>query len=161
VAYSCNVPVPTRVSKLARGLASEVFEPQRRDRHTLVAKRLGEGDPGTLTRQVRDAIAGQPPFAARVTGVDAFDDPPMGTGPVVYLAVESPGLQRLHAALCGQFDLVGDIEGEEYVPHVTIARGGDAARLVGREVDLEWTVDSVFVWSAAYGERVERISLPA
>jgi 2'-5' RNA ligase len=161
VAYSCNVPVPAEVSRLARGLAAELHEATPQDRHTLVAKRFEDDDPRALARGVREAIAGLPPFAARMTGVDVFYDPPTGTAPVAYLAVESPGLHRLHAALCERFDPVGDIEGEAYVPHVTIARGGDADRLVGREVDLEWTVDSVVVWSAGYGEAVERISLPA
>ena len=161
MAYSCNVPVPTEVSRLARGLASEAFEATPRVRHTLVAKRLGDGDPGPLARRVREAIAGLPPFAARVTEVDVFYDPPMGEGPVAYLAVESPGLHRLHGALCERFDPGGDSEGDDYVPHVTVARGGDADRLVGRAVDVEWTVERVFVWSADYGERVERISLPA
>ena len=161
MAYSCNVPVPSEVSRLARGLAADLLDATPRDRHTLVAKRLGDGDPQHLARGVREAIAGVPPFAARVTGVDVFRDPPTGSAPVAYLAVESPGLQRLHAALCERFDPVGDIEGDQYKPHVTIARGGDADRLAGRTVDLEWTVDSVFVWSAGYGEAVERISLPA
>ena len=162
MAYSCNAPVPTEVSRLARGLASESFEAAPRDRHTLVVKRLGlDGDPGTLSRRVREAIAGTPPFAARVTGVDVFRDPPMGTAPVAYLAVESPGLLRVHEQLCEEFEPIDGLEGDDYVPHVTVARGGDAARLAGREVDLEWTVDSVFVWAAEYDERVERISLPA
>lgn len=159
--YSCNVPVPTEVSRLARGLATETFEATPRDRHTLLAKRLGEDGPGVLAREVRELIAGLPPFSARVTGVDAFYNPPMGSAPVAYLIVESPGLYRLHEMLCERFDPVPQLEGNEYSPHVTVARGGDADRLVGREVEFEWTVDSVFVWSADYGERIERISLPA
>lgn len=161
MAYSCNVPVPSSVSRLARGLAAELREATPRDRHTLVAKRFEDDDPRALARGVREAIAGTPPFAARVTGVETFDDPPTGAAPVAYLAVESPGLRRLHEALCARFDPVDGIEGDDYDPHVTVARGGDAARLAGREVDLEWTVDAVFVWSAGYGEAVERISLPA
>lgn len=159
--YSCNVPVPSAVSRLARGLAADLIDATPRDRHTLVAKRLGDGDPRTFAREVREAIEGIPPFAARVDGVDLFRDPPTGTAPVAYLAVESPGLRRLHAALCERFDPIEGLEGDDYDPHVTIARGGDAHRIAGREVDLEWTVDAVFVWSAGYGEAVERISLPA
>ena len=162
MAYSCNAPVPTEVSRLARGLASEAFEATPRDRHTLVVKRLGlDGDPAALARGVRAVVDGIPPVAARVTGVDVFRDPPMGTGPVAYLAVESPGRRRLHAALGERFDVVEGLEGDDYVPHVTVARGGDADRLAGRDVDVEWTVDSLFVWAAEYDERVERISLPA
>lgn len=159
--YSCNLPVPSEVSRLARGLAADLIDATPRDRHTLVAKRLGDGDPRTLAREVRAVIEGIPPFAARVDGIELFREPPTGTAPVAYLVVESPGLRRLHAALCERFDPVPGLEADEYDPHVTIARGGDAYRLLGREVEYEWTVDAVFVWSAGYGEPVERISLPA
>jgi len=159
--YSLNAAVPSSVGRLASGFASDLLDADVREHHTLVVKRLGDEDPSSLAADVRSVVAGTEPFPARVTGVGLFDDPPTGAAPVAYLRVESPGLHRLHRRLCERYDPVETLEADEYVPHVTIARGGDAARLVGREVDLEWTVDSVFVWSAAYGERVERISLPA
>lgn len=158
--YSCNVPVPSAVSRLARGLASEAFRATPRDRHTLLVKRLGEGDPGTLARSVREAVEGIPPFAVSVTGVDVFENPPTGTAPVAYLAVESAELGRLHRALCAEFDPVEELEGDDYVPHVTVARGGDAGDLAGRAVDHEWSVETLLLWSGDYGEPVERISLP-
>lgn len=158
--YSCNVPVPSEVSRLARGLATELFDATPRDRHTFVLKRFGEGDPQQFARAVRETLAGAPPFPVHVTKVDAFWDPPSGSAPVVYLHVESPPLRRLHHRLCQRFDPIEGLEAAEYDPHITIARGGDAATLVGRSVDIEWTVDSLFVWSAGYGETVERISLP-
>ncbi len=158
--YSLNTPVPTAVSRLARGLAAECREATPRDRHTLVVKRLGEGDAGTLAREVRARLVGTTPFEARVTGVDVFTDPPTGRAPVAYLAVESPGLEAIHRRLCERFDPVEGIEGDGYVPHVTIARGGDADRLAGRELDLAWTVDGLLVWAADYREAAERIALP-
>lgn len=158
--YSLNVPVPPAVARLARGLASERFDATPRDRHTLVVKRLGDGDPHSLAHQLRDALAGTPPFAIRLTGVEAFDTPTTGRGPVVYLAVESSALVELHRTLCERFDPVEGIEGDEYVPHVTVARGGDAGGLVGRSVEFEWTADALVLWSARYDEPVERISLP-
>jgi 2'-5' RNA ligase len=160
--YSCNAPVPREIARLARGLAAECFEATPRDRHSLLLKRLGEGDPGALAGDVRSALSGTPPFEARVTGVECFRDPPVGRGPVAYLAVESPAIEAIHRKLCAAFDPIDELEGEAYVPHVTIARGGDAGRLAGREIDpITWTVESLSVWSAAYDALVERISLPA
>jgi 2'-5' RNA ligase len=157
--YSLNVPVPAEISRLARGLTVDLLDATPRDRHTLVVKRLGEGDPGPLTSEVRSRIVGTRPFRARVTGVDVFDDPPTGPAPVAYLGIDSPGIEQLHSRLCERFDPIDGIEGDEYVPHVTIARGGDADRLAGRDLDLEWTVDSLLVWSTEYREPTERLSL--
>jgi len=159
--YSLNVPVPADVSRLARGFASELFDATARDRHTLVVKRFDDvGDHVSLARRVRTELAGTPPFALRLTGIEAFDPPTTGRGPVVYLAVESPALLDLHHALCDRFGAIEGLEGDEYAPHVTIARGGDANRLVGRSVEFEWVVDALIVWSARYDEPTERISLP-
>lgn len=158
--YSLNVPVPADVSKLARGLAANCLTATPRDRHTLVAKRLGDGGPSSLGRDVRRSLAGLDPFTARVTGVDVFRNPPTGRAPVAYLRVEAPQLERLHAVLCDRFDPIEGIEGDDYVPHITVARGGDADRLAGSEVSTEWTVDSLVIWAADYGEVAERISLP-
>ena len=159
--YSVNVPVPADVSRLARGFASELFDATARDRHTLVVKRFDAiDDHASLARRVRTELAGTPPFALRLTGIEAFDPPTTGRGPVVYLAVESPALLDLHHTLCDRFGAIEGLEGDEYVPHVTIARGGDAHRLVGRSVEFEWVADALIVWSARYDEPTERISLP-
>lgn len=158
--YSLNAPVPTEISRLARGLASNCFDATPRDRHTLVVKRLGEGDPRSLADDVRSRIVGTEPFSARITGVDTFDDPATGRAPVAYLRVESPGLERLHRRLCERFDPIEGIEADDYVPHVTIARGGDAGQLAGTDIDREWTIDALVIWSNEFREPVERIALP-
>jgi 2'-5' RNA ligase len=163
--FSLNAPVPGRVRRLASDLAPDLsgFERIRR-RHSVVCKRLGSGDPPRLADRARRALAGAPAVEARVAGVDTFDDPPTGSGPVVYLAVESPGLHRLHATLCEAFEPVPDLEGDDYVPHVTLARGGDAAaarRLSDRAVEsVTWTVSELHLWDARDRETVRRFSLP-
>jgi len=159
--YSLNVPVPREVARLASGLAAGCRTADARERHTLVCKRLGEGDAATLARRAREALAGAPAVAARVDRVETFDDPVAGRGPVAYLAVESPGLRALHERLCGTFDPEPELEGDEYVPHVTVARGGDAADLVGPVDPVEWEITRLEVWDARHEEPVERISLPA
>jgi 2'-5' RNA ligase len=163
--FSLNVPVPGRVERIASTLAPQLsgFDRIRR-RHSLVCKRLGPGEPTRLADRARRALAGAPAADARVTGIDTFDDPPTGSAPVVYLAVESPGLQRLHATLCESFEPVPDLEGEGYVPHVTLARGGDVAaarRLTDRDLDpVTWTVSELHLWDAHDRETVRRFSLP-
>lgn len=158
--YSLNAPVPAEISRLASGLASNCFDATPRERHTLVVKRLGDGEPRRLAREVRSRIVGSEPFSARLTGVETFENPATGRGPVAYLRVESPGIERLHRRLCERFDPAEGIEDDDYVPHITVARGGDAGRLAGHTVDREWTVDSLVVWSGEYREPVERIALP-
>ncbi|MFB6119266.1 2'-5' RNA ligase family protein [Halosegnis sp.] len=160
--YSVNVPVPGEVVRLARGLAAELVTATPRRGHSLVAKRLPDDRFATMARQARETLAGTAPFAARVTGVDVFREPPTGPAPVAYLAIESPGLERVHRRLCETFDPVEGFEGDEYDPHVTIARGGDAADLLGREVEsYEWTVERLALWHPGKELTVESISLPA
>lgn len=160
--YSLNVPVPERVSRLAAGLAANCRTADVRTRHTLLVKRLGESEPRRLADRAREAVAGTAPFDARATGIGTFERPVSGTAPVVYLAIESPGLVALHGRLCGAFDPVPDLEGEAYVPHVTVARGGDARRILDAAVDpVTWTVERLALWDGTYGEPIESVSLPA
>jgi 2'-5' RNA ligase len=140
-----------------------------RDRHTLLVKRFDatlDEDADSLPRlreRLRDVLRPVEPFEARLGGVDYFERPTRGEGPVVYLAVESDGLRALHERLCDEFGTVEDMEGSDYTPHVTLARGGrveDAAALSERPVDPSpWTVREVRIWDARYREAAARISL--
>lgn len=168
--YSLNVPVPPAVSRLAGEVARDLpaARERSRGRHTLVVKRLGTGDRETyhaIEARAREALRGQPPFAAGVTGLDLFEEATTGTSPVVYLTVESPGLYSLHRDLCTHFDPVDDVEGDDYTPHVTVARGGsreDAERACERSIDpIEWTVDALTFLDAERGNEAGRVSLPA
>lgn len=160
--YSVNVPVPGEVVRLARGLAAELITATPRRGHSLVAKRLPDERFASMARRTRETLDGTPPFAARVTGVDVFRDPPTGKAPVAYLVVNSPELERIHRRLCTVFDPVPGFEGDEYDPHVTIARGGDAADLLGRDIEpYEWTVERLAFWHPGRELEVESVSLPA
>jgi 2'-5' RNA ligase len=168
IVYSLNVPVPGEVERLAEDLRPLLLDFETiREHHTLLCKRLGDAPPGgthRLREQVRTALAGAPAFEARISGIDCFERPPLGEGPVVYLAVESPGLRRVHNRLAEEFSVVEAFEGDDYVPHVTLARGGDVAaarRLAEREVEsVTWTVNRVALWDATYEEEVATFSLP-
>lgn len=168
--YSLNAPVPSRVARLASDLARDLpsARARTRDEHSLLVKRLGTGteaDPGRLAAMAREALAGAAAFDVAVTGVDFFESPPAGTGPVVYLAVESPELVALHRHLCETFEPVSHLEGDSYVPHVTIARGGTVAaaeRLAARDIDRVTTaVDELVVWDARHSLPTTRIGLSA
>jgi 2'-5' RNA ligase len=133
-----------------------------------VVKRLGDGDHTEYARiegRVRDTLRGTDPFQVRITGIEQFETAATGPSPVVYLAVESPELHRLHERLCDTFDPVSGIEADEYVPHVTIARGGDpmaATELTERAIDpIEWTVEELVFFDAERGQSASRLSLPA
>ena len=165
--YSVNVPVPGRVRQLADELYPELIGfDSIREEHSCLLKRLGDADHvAQLQHRTHRALEGAPAVEARITGIDYFEEPPLGSAPVVYLAVESPGLEALHADLAETFDTVEGLEGADYVPHVTLARGGDAAaaaRLADREIDpVTWTVSELEFWDGAYKLPVSRVSLPA
>lgn len=163
--FSLNILAPGSVERLAEDLFPHLspFESVR-DRHTLVVKRLeGEDSLPHLRERFRDSLAGRPPFEVRTDGIDYFGRPTRGEGPVVYLRIESPGLYELHDALCREFGVVAGMEGAEYTPHVTLARGGrisDAEELAARDVDdVRWTVNELAVWDARYREAAARVPL--
>lgn len=168
--YSLNVPVPSTVGRLATDLAHDLPRARERPRgeRTLVVKRLGDGGPQGVDRlapQVREAITGTIPFEAAVSGIDLFESPETGTGPVVYLAIESPELLALHDRLCAHFEPVDHFEGTEYVPHVTVARGGpleSARRLADRDVErIAFSVTDLEIWDARRSVPTVQFSLPA
>lgn len=161
---SLNVPVPGSIRKhvdTLRPLLGNV----RRD-HTLVVKRLGEeSHPAGTRKRVRRALNGQPPFAVKLTGVGCFEEPARGEAPIVYLAIESAPLVRLHEELCDVVDPIPGLEGAAYVPHITIGRATDPGaidRIEARAPDPEsWTVSELVFWDARHEEPVGRVPLPA
>lgn len=163
--YSLNVPVPGDVSRLASAHYPELSAFDRvRERHSLTLKRFEATERARLRERLARVLSPAPAVEARVTGLDYFERPVRGPGPVVYAAVESPGLRQLHRRLVEAFGAVEALEGDDYTPHVTLARGGsvaDADRLAGTDVDpVTWTVSGLDLWDAEYRESVARIPLP-
>lgn len=182
--YSLNVSVPGEAKRLASDLFPRLLAFDRvREEHTLLVKRFeptgtnGNGGNGrngrgrrgtqeltTLRKRVGPVLDGTPTFEARITGIDCFEEPTRGPGPVLYFAIESPGLYRVHRRLVDEFGAVPDLEGAAYTPHVTLARGGslDAAReLVGAVEPIEWMVSELRFWDPRYRETLGRVSLSA
>lgn len=162
--YSLNVLVPGTVQRLASELHPRLtaFDTIR-ERHALVLKRLGDDSSARLRERLRAPLSDSSPFEVRITGIDYFERPTRGPGPVVYLAVESPGLLSLHGRLCDEFDAIEGLEGDDYVPHVTLARGGSvetARELAEMDVDpVTWTVSQLDLWSARFRESAATIRL--
>lgn len=168
--YSLNVPVPGRVSQLAWELRSSLTGFERlRDEPTLVVKRLPIDEPAafpSVREDVYAAIRGTEPFDVRVHRIDVFSEPATGPGPVIYLAIDSPELESLHRRLAAAFEPIPDIEGEDYVPHITLARGGDPdtgtiERLCEQELEpVDWTVNRFVFWDPREGLPISDVRLP-
>lgn len=165
---SLNLPIPGAVKRIANDFHPSLTAFDNvRENHTFVVKRIDSkawrADPHRVRERLRRVVERTPPFEVRVWGVDFFADPPSGTAPVVYLAVESPGLHQLHGRLCREFDPVEGIEGEAYTPHITLARGGrveDAERLAHEPVDpVTWTASELMVWDRRYREAADWFKL--
>ncbi|MCT9094934.1 2'-5' RNA ligase family protein [Haloarchaeobius sp. HME9146] len=165
--YSVNVPVPGSVARLASDLHPFLLDFDRvREDYTLLAKRIGDPEHFSVREhEVRRALHGQPAFEVQVTGLGCFEQPTKGTAPVVYFEVESPGLLDLHERLVDEFGAIGGLEGEDYVPHVTIARDAPqsaADRLLEQDIEpVTWTVNQLEIFDSRYREVAARISLPA
>lgn len=177
--FSLNVPVPGVVRRVADKLHPDLVGFDRvRDRHTLLAKRFDtglDGDADSLPRlrerlrpilrdhgRAGDGTAGG--LDLRVTGLDYFERPTRGPGPVIYLAVESPDLHALHRRLCAAFGAVAGMEDDEYVPHVTLARSGrvaDAAALIDRRSiePIRWTAGELRIHDSRYREDAAQLPL--
>ena len=189
--FSLNVPLAPAVDRLAADLHPKLEGLDTvRERRTLVCKRFGVADVAgsdgadgggddreatepppraaaldRLRGRLSRPLGRTAPFEVAVTGVDVFDAPAAGSAPVVYLVVESEGLVRLHERLCDAFGAVEGIEGDDYVPHVTLARGGNpepgaVASLVDAAFDpVRWRVHALDVWDPAFREVAATIDL--
>ncbi len=163
--YSLNVPVPGRVKRLAAELHPRLAGFERvRERHSLVCKRFESGEANRLYKRVRRALAGAPAVEAHAATIEWFEEPVRGPGPVIYLAVESPGLLSIHERLVEAFGAIPALEGPDYVPHVTLARGGSMERareLRALDIDpIEWTITELVFYDPIHNERISTLSLP-
>lgn len=168
--YSLNVPVPRAVETRRDELAPSLERFQTvRDPLTLVVKRFGDRPPASvdaLQRRLEELLADWAPLAAHIDRIEAFESPAGGPAPVVYLAVDSPGIEALHHALVERFGTADvAIEGDAYVPHVTLARGGPLQGLDAvtgpLECPIEWTVEALELWSVRHEQPVATLSLGA
>ena len=154
--YSLNVPITGEVRALTEQLRSQLLGLDSiRETKTLVLKRLDVTDEHAFSiaqKQARDALRGTEPFRIRVTGIDQFERPVSGTGPVIFLSVESHDLEQIHGQLVSTFGAVPGVEGKDYRPHITLGRGGDrqtVERLLETDIDpIAVPVNRLIYWDA-------------
>lgn len=169
--FSLNVPVPGAIHQRINELQPQLVGCEMvREEHTLVLKRFPEidGEPTTqlarLQERLRPVLSETPAVEASVRGIETFEQPARGEGPVVYLAVESPGLEQIHQTLTDAFGAVPELEGEAYVPHITLGRGGSPQTIDQLQATafepISWTVSELVIWDAQYGEPASRYGLP-
>ncbi len=166
--YSLNAECPEEISDISDRYEHLLapFERIRED-HTLLVKRFHRRSPRTIEEielELERRLTYWAPIPARVDGFGAFVDPPGGVGPVIYLTVKSPGLIELHRELVDIFGTVVEtIEGDHYVPHVTVARGGERTAirpLTEKSIEsVDWLIDELVLWDARYDQPVRRYTL--
>ncbi|GGL46702.1 2'-5' RNA ligase family protein [Halocalculus aciditolerans] len=168
--YSLNAPLPGEVRSLVRDLRPALVGFDRiRQHHSLLLKRLDADTRRDYLRAAERAKAAlrdtAAPFEVRISRCGVFSDPHRGPGPLVYLAVESPELLRLHRHLAAELGTVEHLEGDDYTPHVTLARDGpqDAVdRVLAADFEpVTWAVSELQLYDARHHERIEAIPLPA
>lgn len=167
--YSLNAPPPPSVEDLRRALERDLSRLEtRRSDPSIVVKRFGDVptdsvDP--LADRVERSLRGWGPIAAAIDRIDVFETPSDGGLPVLHLPVDSPGIQDLHGELVEAFGVERpEVEGPNYVPHLTLGRGGDRVaieRLCGADVgEHRWTVTELVLRDDTYGRPVRRYRLP-
>ncbi len=167
--YSLNAPAPSAVDTIFERFREslQAFDVVRTS-PTLLVKRFGPrslADLSTLEGSLDDALSGWGPIEARANEIDAFLDPPDGPAPVVYLAIDSPGLEALHRHLVAEFGVGPEvIEGDQYVPHITLARGGhrtDLRSLTSASIDpIRWTIEELHLRDVTYDQPARQFHLP-
>ena len=171
VVTSLNVPIPGQVRHRAWELRSLLIDfDQLRDEFTLVIKRLPNNEHetiGPIRERTRSALRGVAPFEVKIDGIGSFEQPVTEPAPVVYFTVTSPGLERLHERLVEEFEAIPGLEGDDYVPHITLARGGEIraqqlADLCNHEIEpLTWSVERLVFWDNSQQLPMGDIRLPA
>jgi len=84
---------------------------------------------------------------------------------VLYLIVESDALVRVHRRLCAAYGAIEGIEGDDFVPHVTLARGGNpgpgvVADLVTADFEpIRWRVHALDLYDPEFREVAATIDL--
>ena len=168
--YSLNVPVPGIVKERAWELRRPLTGVERhRDELSLVVKRLEartSGEFAAESQAVREWCRGTPPFEIRLPRIETFEDPPAGPAPVIYLAVESPAIEELHATLVDALGAVTAVEGDHYVPHITLGRGLDDPAVLAQLDEhsfepISWSVERLCFWDARREVEIGSVPLPA
>ena len=161
--WSLNVSMPQNIVRAIREVAlgasgwEEICEDP-----TLVIKRFEKVDvSGHVESEIKLLLESVEPFDIEIGNLERFDVAERGSSPVLYLEVKSPGMKALHEILVDVFGSVKGVEGENYIPHITIARGGGV-----RDVDFSgfsgptiWTAETLEFWNRDKRKKKNKVIL--
>ncbi|MFB6188052.1 MAG: 2'-5' RNA ligase family protein, partial [Halobacteriaceae archaeon] len=164
--FSLNIPVAGEVKQETNQFTPYLTDFEVRDHFTFVIKRFQEDRDriDQIQKRTRHALSGMSPFSVKITGIDCFRNPPKGDGTVVYFAVESSQLLDIHKQLCDEFGIVQPLEGDEYSPHITIARGNNEKTietLLSQSIKpITWQVNHLEFFDPVKQELLGQVGLP-
>ncbi len=123
--WSLNAMIPRKITEMIHSFGPELngWEDINKD-HTLVIKRFQEiNSRDNFESEMRLLLEKTDPFEIRIGDIDIFSSVPKGSSPVLYIEIESRDLVKIHEKLINVFGVVEGLEGKDYIPHITIARG--------------------------------------
>ncbi|HIJ12598.1 MAG TPA: 2'-5' RNA ligase family protein [Halobacteriales archaeon] len=161
--WSLNVSIPQGIVRaigeitpvLGRG-EGIVEEP------TLVIKRFEKEDlDGHIESEIKFLLENVEPFIVEIGNLEMFEVADRGTSPVRYIEVKSIGIKVLHETLVSVFGCVKGVEGENYIPHITIARGSGAKNLDFSDFSgpIQWTANTLEFWDRDKRKRKNKVIL--
>ena len=123
--WSLNAMIPRKIAEMIHSFGPELngWEEINTD-HTLVIKRFQETNLREgFESEMRLLLEKTDAFEIRIKGMDIFSSVPKGSSPVLYIEIESKDLRKIHGELIDVFGVVEGLEGKDYIPHITFARG--------------------------------------
>ena len=129
---------------------------------TLVIKRFERKDlDGHMESEIKFLLENVEPFNVKIGNLKKFDVAVRGSSPVLYLEIKSPGMKALHETLVSAFGCVKGIEGENYIPHITLARGGGKEDINFSVLpgSTQWTAKMLEFWDRDKRRKKNKIIL--
>ncbi len=159
--WSLNVTIPQKVSRLIEEMAPALWNWEEIcEDPTLVIKRF-ETKTAKEETEIRLLLEKIEPFDVQIGNIRTFDIAQRGISPVLYIEVESPGIEALHEMLVGIFGCVKGIEGQDYTPHITLARGEcrEYIEFEERPDPIQWEADELEFWHSGKMQKRNKIKL--
>ncbi len=161
--WSLNVSIPQNIVRAIGEVTSELGQGgEVNEELTLVIKRFEKRDlDGHLESEIKILLENVEPFVVEIGNLKMFDVADRGTSPVLYLEVKSRGIKLLHETLVSSFGCVEGVEGENYIPHITIARG-DGVRGVDFSdfsCSTRWTAEILEFWDRNKRKKKNKVIL--
>ncbi len=161
--WSLNVSIPQGIVRaieemapVSRGWEEIVEEP------TLVIKRFEKEDlDGHIESEIKFLLENVEPFTVEIGNLEMFEVADRGTSPVLYIEVKSIGMKLIHETLVSVFGCVKGVEGENYIPHITIARGSGVKNIDFSDFSgpTWWTAKTLEFWDGDKRKKKNQVML--